>query len=301
MLLLLLALAGCGKTGRLDEGNCKLHVAFVDIPRELSLHDENVQEQFTIRLTLKNISNDKLYRIQLDAAHDFAKDVSLHPGIYQVYTLSADQATNLGISIAADAESIKLTEENPESLRIYVDNAAEFTRHWMNVQPLPEMLLADKFDGLIQINRQIFDLHGNDSAALLSQLNVSYDKDKPVDAYQKIEVTDTDAGITLILQNQTDDALAWNACRVVGIYVTKNQVVFPQGVTLGMSPAAVCHADTGLFGEPDALTGSLLYGFGFDETAAVYNDPVTGDRITVTINADGTGVRSIRYELAQFE
>ena len=77
-----LALAGCTKTGRLNEGNCKCNISFVDIPKELSLLEENIQNNFAIRLTLKNISNEKLYHITLNEDNDFLMEISLHPGIF---------------------------------------------------------------------------------------------------------------------------------------------------------------------------------------------------------------------------
>lgn len=293
--------AGCAKTGRLNEGNCKCSISFVDIPKELSLLEENIKNNFDIRLTLKNISNEKLYHITLDEDNDFSAEISLHPGVYRIYTLSAGEAYNTQLSLAADAQSIELKEDSPAALHIYVDNPEEFTAHWMSVQPLPEMLLADKFSGLIQADRQIFDLRSGDSTDLIAHFNLTYDKNKTVAAYQRIEVADPDAGVTLILQNRTDKACDWQSCAVTGILVTKNNVVFPKGVTLGMAPSAVCHSETGLYGAPDTLTGSLLYGWHFDETYAVYNDPESGDRLTIDLGSGDSSVKSIRYELAQFE
>lgn len=300
-MFLVLALAGCTKTGKLNEGNCKCSISFVDIPRELTLLEENVQSNFAIRLTLKNISNEKLYYITLNKDNDFSKEISLHPGIYQVYSLYTSEAYNTQLSVTTDAESIELKEDAPAILRVYVDNPDEFTAHWMAVQPMPEMLLADKFDGLIQVNRRIFNLRDTDSSELISQFDLNYDKDRSVPAYKKIEVKDSEAGVTLIMQNQTDNARDWRSCTVVGILVTKNNVVFPQGVTLGMAPSAVCHDKTGLYGAPDTFSGSLLYGLQLDETYAIYNDPESGDRITIDLGSGDSSIRSIRYELAQYE
>lgn len=298
-LLCALMLAGCGKTGKLNEGNCKLSIAFVDIPKELSMLEENVQGNLEIRLTLKNISSEKLYHIKLDPKNSYATEVSLHPGVYQVYTLSNSQYSNTGLKLSADLENVELKEDSPARLHIYVDNAEEFTKHWMSVQPMPEMLLAEKFDGLIQVNRQIYDLHSESSSGLISQFDLEYDNQ--VRPYQKVELKDSDKGVTLILQNQTSEPLDWHSCKVVGIDVSKNNVVFPQGVTLGMAPAAVCHEADGLYGAPDALSGSLLLGWSFDRTYAVYNDPKSGDKLTIDLGVDNSQIRGIRYELALFD
>lgn len=299
VLAMALMLTGCGKTGKLDEGNCKCSIFFIDIPKELSMLEENLQENFAINVTLKNIVNEKLYHVTLEQGNDFKQEISLNPGVYQVYSVYASQASNTGVSLAADAESVELSEDGFATLHVYVDNAEEFTQHWMSVQPMPEMLLADKFDGLIQINRQVIDLRADNAAQLISQLDISHDSQ--VLSYQKVTLTDSKMGVTVTLQNQSSEAANWQDCKLVEIYVSKNNVVFPQGVTLGMAPKTVCSGSDGLYGEPDAFTGSLLYGWGFDDTYAVYQDPESGDKLTIDLGAGDSSIRSIRYELALFE
>lgn len=290
---------GCGRQGKLDEGDCKCTVSFVDIPKELSMLEENVQKNFSIELTLKNITNEKLYHITLDQDNAFSREISLHPGVYAVYTPYASQSAYTGISLAADAQSVELSADAPVELHIYVDNTDELTKHWMSVQPMPEMLLAEKFDALIQINRQIVDLRSDNISQLIAQLDLSYDGQVP--AYGKIELTDNSLGVQLTLQNQSDAPADWQSCKLLGIKVSRNNVVFPQGVTLGMAPGAVCNNAKGLYGEPDSFTGSLLYGDGFDNTYAIYRDETTGDRITLNLGYDGSSIVGIQYELAQFE
>lgn len=298
-LFLTLALSGCGKNGKLDEGDCKCTISFVDIPKELSMLEENVRKNFSINLTLKNITNEKLYHITLDQDNSFQKEISLHPGVYAVYTLYASQSYNTGISVAADVESVELSADKTAEIHVFVDNTEEFTQHWMSVQPMPEMILADKFDGHIQINRKIVDLRADNASELISQLNITYDNQVP--AYGKIEVSDGQMGVRLTLQNQSDSPADWHSCKLIGIYVFKNNVVFPQGVTLGMSPETVCHNTDGLFGEPDEFSRSLLYGWGFDDTYAIYKDAATGDKITVNLGSGNSSIQSIQYDLAQFE
>lgn len=294
----LTTLTGCSKEGKLDEGECKCVVSFVDIPKELSMLEENLQENFTVSVTLKNISNEKLYKIVLNEDNDFKREASLNPGVYQVYGVHASNSNNIGLTLVADKESVTLTADMPVSIRVQVEDTEAFTQHWMSVQPMPEMILAENFDGLIQLNRKVFNLR-TDSSAIISELNLSHEGQ--VAAYDKIEVSDADMGITLTLQNQTDTPTGWRNCTVVGLYVSKNNIVFPQGVTLGMAPKTVCNAEDGLYGEPDSFTGSLLYGMGFDDTSAIYHDPESGDKLTINLGASDASIRSIRYELALFE
>lgn len=296
--LALLAFSGCSKNGALDEGDCKCTVTFVDIPKELSMLEKNLQEQFAINVILKNIANEKIYEIPLTEDNSFEKEISLHPGVYQVYGVHVSNSGNIGLTLTTDVESVTLSAETPSMIQVSVEDSEAFTKHWMSVQPMPEMILAEKFDGLVQINRKVLNLR-TDSAAIISELNLSHEGQ--VAAYDKIDVTDADMGITLTLQNQTDSPADWNNCTVVGLYAYKNNAVFAQGVTLGMAPKAVCNAGDGLYGEPDAFTGSLLYGLGFDDTGAIYNDSESGDKLTINLGANDSSIRSIRYELALFE
>lgn len=296
--LALVGLTGCSEEGKLDEGNCKCSISFVEIPKELTMLEDNLQENFAVNVTLKNIANEKRYHITLTEKNSFKQEISLHPGVYQVYSVYANNASNIGLSLAAEEDSVTLSEDTYGSVRVYVENTEDFTEHWMSVQPMPEMVLAEQFDGLIQINRKVLNLR-TDSAALISELNLSHEGQ--VAPYGKIDVSDTDKGVTLTLQNQTESPMDWRNCTVVGLYVYKNNIVFPQGVTLGMAPEKVCNNETGLYGEPDSFTGSLLYGMGFDDTSVIYHDPKSGDKMTVNLGAQDSSIRSIRYELAQFE
>ncbi len=298
MIALSATLTGCNKKGELNEGECKCSISFVDIPKELTMLEENLQENLAINVTLKNISNEKVYDIVLTQDNEFKKEISLHPGVYQVYSVYASQSGITGIRMTAKEDSVTLSPESLGAVHVYVENAEEFTSHWMNVQPMPEMLLAEKFDATVQINRNIINLR-TDSTALIDQLNLTYTEQ--VAPYDKIQLTNTDKGITVTLQNQTNTTANYRECQVVEIYATKNQIVFPQGVTLGMAPETVCNSENGLYGEPDAFTGSLLYGMDFDDTCAIYNDPVSGDKITINLGIGDTAIRSIRYELALFE
>jgi len=291
-------LTGCHSKNSINEGECKCNISFVEIPKELSMLEENLQENFEVTVTLKNIANDREYIITLDEDNSFKEEISLNPGVYQVYNIYAENGTNMGLKLASKEDSVTLSKDTLGAIHIYVENQEDFTEHWMSVQPMPEMILAEKFDGAIQINRKVLNLH-TDSAAIIAELDLSHEGQ--VAPYAKIEVKDPNMGITLTLQNQTDNPTEWRNCTITGIYVYKNNAVFPQGVTIGMAPEKVCNAETGLYGEPDSFTGSLLYGTGFDDTYAIYNDSVNGDKLTINLGSNDSAIRSIHYELALFE
>lgn len=293
-MMFLPVLTGCGKNGKLNEGNCKCNVVFTDIPKEFSMLEENLKENFSIQLTLRNIINEKLYKVVLNQENEFSQEISLHPGTYEVYLLGASHAGYTGLRVKADAESVELSPDKNVTLSVTVDNSDEFTKHWMSIQPMPEILLAEKYSGLIQINRQVIDIRD-----ILSQLNLSYEGQ--MNSYKKLELVDHDMGVAVTLLNTSEEASDWKDCEVIGIRVFKNNVVFPEGVTLGMAVDKVCHRTEGIYGQPDSFTGSLLYGWSFDSTGAVYRDSVSGNRITLELAADGSAIKSITYELAQYE
>ena len=299
ILFLIPAFAGCGKTGKLDEGSCECVITMTDLPKEFSMLENNIREHFEVNVTLKNITTEKLYHIKLTEKEDFSQTIHLHPGTYQVFSVSSNQSSNAGLTLEANVEDVVLQEESPATIQVRIADTAAFTEHWMSVQPMPEILLAEKFDALVQIDRQVFDLRAEDNSDLISRLDLKYDKEVP--AYGKVELSDSEKGITLTLQNPGSSPADWRNCNVIGIYVTKNNAVFPHGVTLGMAPSAVCHETDGLYGAPDKLTGSLLLGWQLDDTYAVYNDPSSGDKLTLDLGPDNTQIRGIRYELALFE
>lgn len=291
-------LTSCSKTGKVNEGDCICTISFINIPKEFSMMDENLQAEFSIDVTLENITTEKQYRIQLTQDNSYSREVSLNPGIYRVSSVYSNMSSYNGIEVAADLEQVELTRDSNSEIHITITNQKEFTQHWMATQPMPEMLLADKFSRQIQINREIIPL-----TSILQKLSVAppAENEKNVAPYDKISLTDSSAGVTVTLQNQTSEDASWKNCSVIGIEVFKNTVIFPEGVSLGMTPSQVCHKTTGLYGEPENFAGSILYALGFDRTSAVYSDAQSGDRITLEFSADGSYIQRICYELALFE
>ena len=296
-----LCLTGCGKEGKLDEGDCKCNIMFSDIPKEFQMLEESLLERFEIEVTLQNPITEKEYDITLNQDNDFFAQVSLNPGTYQVKYVSNNMKNFNGISVSSDVESVELSSAITSEIPITLENAAEFSNHWMVTQPSPEIRLADKFSRQIQVD----DKTGQNAYKIIniedivSELTLSYDTQ--VKPYEKISLTDGDYGITVFLLNNSDQMADWTSCEVIGIEVSKNTVVFPEGVTLGMSTDKILHKTDGLYGAPDSFTGTALFGWGYDRVQAIYNDPASGDKITVTLNPESTYCLSIRYEFACFE
>ena len=291
---LLLCLAGCGKQGKLDEGDCPGVITFSNIPKEFSLLDENLQKEYQVRVTLKNLTTEKKYDVTLSQKNDFKKTVSLHPGKYSVSAYaSLDSLVHLQVKTT---EEIVTFDRGVEANVVVVpENSEAFSNYWMQTHPQAEILTADKFSRLIQVNRKIMTIKD-----IVTELDLS-DMDKVLEGSQKTTLSDNERGVSITLQNPMSTPQPLSKCNVISLSVTKNTVVFPDGVTLGLAPDKVCHKQTGLYGEPTRFEGMYLFGWGLDETKAVYLDPISGDRITIEFSADGDSVKRITYDLEVFE
>ena len=58
-------LTGCSNRGRLDEGNCECVITLVDLPKEFIMLEDNIRNNFEVKVILKNITTEKLYHITL--------------------------------------------------------------------------------------------------------------------------------------------------------------------------------------------------------------------------------------------
>ncbi|MBQ3905495.1 MAG: hypothetical protein II743_01890, partial [Lachnospiraceae bacterium] len=103
VLPLLLCLAGCGNTGKINEGDCAGTVSMINLPKQFSLLDENLQKEYQVNVTLKNLTTEKRYYVTLNQKNEFKQNVSLHPGKYSVsvYT-TGDYLVNLPVKVSTD-------------------------------------------------------------------------------------------------------------------------------------------------------------------------------------------------------
>ncbi|MBO4514942.1 MAG: hypothetical protein J5721_04620 [Lachnospiraceae bacterium] len=287
---LLLCLAGCGNQGKLDEGDCAGVVTFSNIPKEFSLLDENLQKEYAIYVTLKNLTTEKEYRIHLNQKNDFKKTVSLHPGKYSV-RVSASLDSLVHLQVKATEEIVTFDRGVEANVIVIPENAEEFSNYWMQTHPQAEILTADKFSRLIQVNRKIMTIKD-----IVTELDLS-DMDKILEGAQKTTLTDNERGVSITLLNTMSTPQPLSKCEVVSLSVSKNTVVFPDGVTLGLAPDKVCHKQTGLYGEPTRFEGMYLFGWGLDETKAIYWDPISNDQITIEFSPSGDSITRITYEI----
>ena len=272
LLLCIAGLAGCGNKGKLNEGDCAGVVSFKSIPKEFSLLEDNLQKDYEVRVTLKNLTTEKEYEIKLTQKNEFKKEISLHPGKYSVKAYATlEPLVHLPVKVADEI----VTFDRGIEANVYV--------------------LADKYSGLIQVNHKVMPIK-----EIGTELDLS-DMDKVIEGEQMTTLTDNERGISITLQNQMSTPQPLSKCEVLSLTVSKNTVVFPDGVTLGTAPEKICHKQTGLYGEPTRFEGMLLFGWDLESTKAVYLDPISGNRITICFKADGSAIRWITYDLKVFE
>lgn len=300
LFVLLFSLTACGnRVDPLAEGNCRGVIAFTEMPKVLEL-DSDFLEHLTINVTLCNMVSEKTYHISLNQEKQFRQELSLHPGTYRVVGVYAGQIRDLGIELQASAESLTFAPDQQCVLTVTVSDPEALARRWTELQPIPEILLADKYSGLIQINRKVISIQD-----ILPELTLTGDYSAnsadSLDSFASITLTDSEKGVQVRLLNPTNSPLPLTSCTVTGITVTKNSVLFPDGVSVDSRTQEVCHSETGLYGEPAKMTGTLFFGWGMAENSAVYSDPASGNRITVNLYSNGSRIRSIDYDLAVFE
>ena len=289
--LILLCLSACGKPRPIGDGDCPGMVSFDGIPKEFYYMDENLQNEYVINVTLTNVTTQKSYDVSLNRKNEFKQPVKLPVGKYQVLVKSSlVQLTGLDVEAASDSITFEPGKDTP--VTIIPEDREEFTRHWMDSYPVAEILSADMYSGLIQVNRKVMPIKD-----MVAELRLS-EADRIIEANEIHTLSDDSKGIELILKNTSSSPQPISNCRVLSLTVTKNTVVFPDGVTLGSSPSAVCHRQDGIYGEPTRFEGSFLYGWNLEVTQAVYQDPVSGNRLTISFDLDGSSIKQIKYELA---
>ena len=295
LLPLLLCLTACGsKTGSLNEGECPGIITFANIPKEFSLMDENLQKEFYVSVTLKNLTSNKVYDIKLTKENGFKQEVSLHPGNYKV-SAYASHLYLVGLDIKLSDDVAVFDYGRDTLITILPKNEEAFAQHWRETHPEAEILAADKYSGLIQVNRKVMTIK-----EMIPEIGLS-DLTENLDAGEKSTLTDNELGISVVIHNQSTSAKPLSECELISLTVTKNTVIFPDGVTVGISPDRVCHRKNGLYGEPTKIEGFYLYSWDIDRTYAIYQDPVSGNRVTIGISSDGRCIESITFEPKAFK
>lgn len=295
--VLALSLTGCGNAGKLDEGDCVCVVSLENIPQEFDMLGDNGGSLLKIEVVLENITTERQYHFILDEENGFKKDASLYPGVYRVhYCLGAPYFLNMDIS--SRQGQLDVTSDKVNELAVYIKNMDEFSNLVHDSQPIPEVMQLDKFSRKMQWERQIIDME-----RIADYVEFESDRDfalgMMVRSYE--QVTLHGSGISITLQNQTQEEVPWTECKLIKIQTGRPNVVFPQGVRVGMSIKEIVHAQEGIYGKPDSMTGALFIGIDVDSTGIVYYDESSGDRLTLECDSTGKYISNITYEFAAYK
>lgn len=292
--MLVLSLTGCGKKGKLDEGDCACVVKLESIPQEFNMLGDNVRSLLEIEVILENITTERQYYFILNGENGFQQDATLYPGVYKVSFCTGDP-NFLSMDISARQEQMDVKRDKVNELAVYIENMEAFSELARNSQPIQEVMQLDKFSHKVQWEGQIIDLeHITDYVEFQ---NNGYDG--MVRGYG--QVTLQNSGIAITLQNETSQQMPWTECKLIKVQVGNPGAVFAGGARVGMSVREAVHAEEGIYGTPDSMTGTVFIGMDLDETRMVYYNEASGDRLTLVCDLKGEYIRNIIYEFAAYE
>lgn len=294
MLCLALSMTGCKSyKGDLDEGNIACKIALEDIPQELIQMDEKFAGDIEIEVTVENPVTRMYYEFMLTSANGFVQEATLNPGTYEVKAIYTTPF-HYEIDMLANQSELLVGPDKSNYVGVRVVNESKLTQQLSEMTASTEILTQDMFSRKVQWNGQVVDI-----MALKDMMNFSYNE--PVNAYEEVTVGNASEKIAFRVLNETGESAHWRDCTVKGVIFSGCNVVLPQGTANGMAYRDVVHGETGTYGTPEAMTGSILLGLGMESMCAYYNDDVLGDKITVMSDTNGEYVKMIQYDFAVFE
>lgn len=277
-----------------ESGSCSLNVAFVNIPEQFYSISESVRNEFYITVIIENLITGNEYIIVLNNENGFVYNAKLDPGSYHVKAVYANKSNLTGMIIGAGEDSITLTEESISVLPVIITNLDQFVSFQENLDNTGNIALMSRFSRMLMIDGNLVSM--DDLYDCLFS-----DKDITVKPYSTEKFENEEKGISVVVLNDTGDVQPASQCRVIKIEVTKNTVIFPGAICLGMNVEDVCNKEHGIYGTPSYYSGSALYGLNLMETKACYLDDVSGDRLTVVLSSSGEYISGLIYEYECYE
>lgn len=294
LLAVTMLLTGCGREGKLDEGDCPVEVRLSGLPTGYAELTDEQKEQIEVTLQLENVINEKLYTFKLNNDNHFAHDASLNPGTYQVISCYISGNSAVRMEGEASVESLDITRDTINIISVNVTNEEVFNQWVAQMRVDPAILGAGQFSRAIQFEGRVIGME-----QIKDYLDLTHEQE--IQPYAKAEIGNDEKGMYVTLLNDTDEPASWQNCRVIKVRFTKDNVIFPKGARIKMSAKEVLHAENGLYGTPDDLAGSVLIGMNYDDFDAIYHDAVSGDRMTVKVDSLGEYIIEVTYEFAVYE
>lgn len=291
---MILLMTGCGKEGRLDEGDCPVEVRLAGLPTGYAELTKDQKEQIEVELLLENMINEKRYTFRLNEDNHFAQDASLNPGTYRVIYCYISGSSAVRMNGEASVETMDISRDTINIISVSVTNQQEFDQWVDQMRADAAILRVEQFSRIIQFEGQIINME-----EILDY--VEFTHDQKVRAYDKVELGNGEKGVHVTVLNDTDEPADWRDCKVIAVRFTKDNVIFGKGARVKMPAEEILHAEDGLYGTPDSLAGCVLIGAEYDDFDAIYHETRSGDRMTLKVDSFGKHITEITYEFAVFE
>lgn len=287
-------MAGCGKEGRLDEGDCPVEIRLAGLPTGYAELTDDQKEQIVVNVQLENLINEKTYTFRLNDENHFSQDASLNPGTYRVAYCYIRGSSAVRLNGEASVETMDISRDTINIISVSITNQQEFDQWVAQMRADAAILRVDKFSRIIQFEGQIINME-----QILDY--VEFTHNQQVRAFDKTVLGNSEKGVYVTVMNDTGEPADWQDCKVIAIRFTKDNVIFGKGARVMMLAEDILHAEEGLYGTPDSLAGCVLIGADYDDFDAIYHETRSGDRMTFKVDRLGKHITEITYEFAVFE
>lgn len=289
-------LSGCTKTEE-ERWTADCSIYLENLPEEYALLSDEVKEKIQITVSLVGSASGKRFSVKLSDENDYQETISLTPGTYRVSNVYVSDQRLAMFQVDTADKTVEVVKDSQSQLPVKLTDPAGFVETMKANQPLEEILQADPFSRQVQYAGKIVDLN-----YIWQHMQFSTTENKRLSPSEVYYIPSTShSGVSMVVQNQTSTMIAINEATFIGVRFFNNNVVFPGGITMGMNVPAIAHKTKGLMGVPDYCLGSPLIGQGYSEAVLVYLDPVSGDRISFTVNSGDPLINMVTYEFAKYE
>lgn len=296
IVLLLVAcgsLFGCGDSESKGNLNIYLYGMPMDIYSQLSA---NIRSDISIGVTLHNRENGEITRVELTDKNGYNVWVDLPQDYYDIGSVYMTNTERAMFDVETDIEEIKVTDDDVAHLAIVLKDVDGFQTSIMNNIPTNEILQYDIFSRMVQYNGVVMDLNKLPTTLLFLPSGTG----ELAPDEQRYIGSSSHPGVSIIVQNNSQDMLSPWDCAFIGVHFSHNNIVLPPGVKIGMDVGEISHSETGLFKTPTYFTGTPLMGSGLDGTNLVYYNSETGDQITCQVLAGENYVSAITYKFSVY-
>ncbi len=293
LLFCIVLMTGCTSSGKLDEGNIACVIALETVPAEFDAFRDEIHKKLDIEVFLNNEVNERTYAVHLNAENGFRQEAMLNPGFYQVKWCT-ESPFYIHMEAATRQAVLEVGADKENRLDVYVTNPEELAANVLWMEASAQILKEEIFARKVQWKGEVIDIKD-----IVNYVDFEYNQ--PVGAYGQAGISNLAERIGIVVMNETDHELSWRECAVQSVTFSSTNAILAGGAMVGVPLAEIVHKESGCYGTPDALDGSVLLGAGVEQIRAAYLDTVSGDKITIATDANGSYVMKMTYEFAVFE